>query len=106
MEITSEHLSAHIMEGGRVPHSQSSEPGFFATVLKIGHFHSLHWRPSWLSCINEYLAIWAIQVLRNAFYQGIWPHPPPPRNANNIGPYTFVMLFSGKADTPPPHCIT
>ena len=43
-----------------MPDSQSSEPGFespFATVSKIGHFRSLHWRPSWLSCINEYLAI-------------------------------------------------
>ena len=29
----------------------------FATVSKIGYFHSLHWRSSWLSCINEYLAI-------------------------------------------------
>ena len=27
---------------------------------------------------------------------------PPPRNANNVEPYTFVTLFSGKADTPPP----
>ena len=43
-----------------MPDLQSSEPGFessFATVSKIGHFRSLHWRPSWLSCINEYLAI-------------------------------------------------
>ncbi len=43
-----------------MPDSQSSEPGFespFATVSKIGHVRSLHWRPSWLSCINEYLAI-------------------------------------------------
>ena len=43
-----------------MPDSQSSEPGFeypFATVSQIGHFQSLHWRPSWLSCINEYLAI-------------------------------------------------
>ena len=43
-----------------MPDSQSSEPGFespFATVSKIGHFHSLHWRPCLLSCINEYLAI-------------------------------------------------
>ena len=43
-----------------MPDSQSSEPGFespFATVSNIGHFRSLHWRPSWLSCINEYLAI-------------------------------------------------
>ena len=30
-----------------------------ATVSKIGHFRSLHWRPSWLSCINEYLAIYS-----------------------------------------------
>ena len=40
--------------------SQSSEPGFeslFVTVSKIGHFRSLHWCSSWLSCINEYLAI-------------------------------------------------
>ena len=29
------------------------------------------------------------------------PHSPP-RNANNVEPYTFVALFSGKADTPPP----
>ena len=28
------------------------------------------------------------------------PHPPP-CNANNVEPYTFVTLFSGKADTPP-----
>ena len=28
----------------------------FATISKIEHFRSLHWRPSWLSCINEYLA--------------------------------------------------
>ena len=43
-----------------MPDSQSSEPGFespFATVSKIGHFRSLHWRPSWLSCTHEYLAI-------------------------------------------------
>ena len=31
----------------------------FATVSKIGHFRFLHWRPSWLSCINEYLAIYS-----------------------------------------------
>ena len=43
-----------------MPDSQSSEPGFespFATVWKIGHFPSRHWRPCRLSCINEYLAI-------------------------------------------------
>ena len=38
-------------------------------------------------------------MLRNSFFQGIWP-PPTPRNANNVEPYTFVMLFSGKADNP------
>ena len=31
---------------------------------------------------------------------------PLPRNANNVEPYTFVMLFSGKAVTPTPHGIT
>ena len=30
------------------------------------------------------------------------PHPPP-RNANNIEPYTFVTLFLGKIDTPHPY---
>ena len=34
------------------------------------------------------------------------PYHPPPRNANNVEPYTFVTLFSGKADTPTPHCVT
>ena len=29
----------------------------FGSVSKIGHFRSLHWRSSWLSCINDYLAI-------------------------------------------------
>ena len=41
-----------------------------------------------------------IQVLRIAFFLGIFPHPPP-LNANKVEPYTFVMLFSGKADTCP-----
>ena len=37
------------------------------------------------------------------FVWKLYPHPPP-RNANNIEPYTFVTLFSGKFDTPPhPH---
>ena len=43
-----------------MPDSQSSEPGFeplFVTVSNIGHFRSLQCGPSWLSCINEYLAI-------------------------------------------------
>ena len=43
----------------------------------------------------------AIQVLRNVFFREIGP-PPTPRNANNVGIYTFVTLFSGKVDTPPP----
>ena len=56
--VNVEHGSS--VDRGRMPDSQSSEPGFespFATVSKIGHFRSLHWRPCWLSCINEYLAI-------------------------------------------------
>ena len=43
-----------------MPDSQSSEPGFespFPTVSNIGHFRSLHWHPSWLKCINEYVVI-------------------------------------------------
>ena len=43
-----------------MPHSQSSEPGFespIATVSKIVHFRSFHWRPCSFSCINEYMAI-------------------------------------------------
>ena len=43
----------------------------------------------------------AIQVLRNAFFLGIWPQPTP-RNANNVELYTFVTLFSRKVDTPHP----
>ena len=35
--------------------SLASNPPF-ATVSNIGHFRSLHWRPSSLRCINEYLA--------------------------------------------------
>ena len=41
----------------------------------------------------------AIKVLCNAFSWKIYMHPSP-HNANNIEPYTFVMLFSGKSDTP------
>ena len=48
------------------------------------------------------ISLGAIQVLRNAFFGKLVPHPPP-RNANNIEPYTFVTLSSGKFDTPPPH---
>ena len=45
---------------GRMPDSQSREPGFeshFATVSKFGHFRSLHDGSVDSSCINEYLAI-------------------------------------------------
>ena len=42
----------------------------------------------------------AIQVLRNAFFLEIGP--PPPRNANNIDPYTFLRFFPENL-TPPPH---
>ena len=44
----------------------------------------------------------AIQVLRTMLFP--WqldPHPPP-HNANNVEPYTFVTLFHGTFDTPPP----
>ena len=36
-----------------------------------------------------------------AYRSKLDPHPPP-RNANNVEPYTFVTLFSGKFDTHPP----
>ena len=45
---------------GVVCSSQSRDPGFespFATVSNFGHFRSLHWCPSSLSGIDEYLAI-------------------------------------------------
>ena len=50
-----------------------------------------------------HICIGAILVLRNAFFF-FWkldPHPSP-RNANNIEPYTCVMLFSRKSAPPPP----
>ena len=47
----------------------------------------------------------AIQVLRNVFFWKLDPHPPP-RNANNVEPYTFVTLFSGTFDNPHPICVT
>ena len=52
--------------------------------------------------LKVFIFIGASQVLRNAIFLQIGPHPPP-RNANNIEHYTFVTLFSGKSDTPPPH---
>ena len=46
-------------------------------------------------------------MLRNAFSGEFDPHPPH-RNANNVEPYTFVTLFSGKAVIPHPpwHYVT
>ena len=49
---------------------------------------------------NMLLLLGAIQVLRNAFFLEIGPHPPP-RNANNIEPYTIVTLFPRKSAPPP-----
>ena len=36
---------------------QVSQGSNFCYRFEVWHFRSLHWRPSWLSCINEYLAI-------------------------------------------------
>ena len=49
----------------------------------------------------------SIQVLRNAFYLEIGPPPTlwPPRNAKNIGTYTFVTVFP-KNWTCHPICVT
>ena len=44
------------------------------------------------------IVLGAIQVLRNAFFWKLDPHPPP-RTANNIEPYTFATLFSRKSET-------
>ena len=48
---------------------------------------------------KSFPGIGAIQVLLNSFSWKIHTHPPP-RNANNIEPYTFVTLFPGKLYTP------
>ena len=56
-------VQAHVERGSSVVECRTRNqvnPGsnrLFATVSKIGHFRSLHWRPSWLSCLNECLAI-------------------------------------------------
>ena len=60
-------------------------------------FHSRMTRKFVLS----FLLACAIQVLPNPFFWKFDTHPPP-RNANNVKPYTFVMLFSRKSDTPAP----
>ena len=41
-------------------------------------------------------------MLHNTFFWKLDPHPPL-HNANNVEPYTFATLFSGKFDTPPHH---
>ena len=56
-----------------------------------------------MDSLDKYVTSRAIQVLRNTFFREFDPHPPP----HSVKPYTFVTLFSGKADTPsPPHGIT
>ena len=46
-------------------------------------------------------ALGALQVLCNAFLCKFDTRPPP-SNANNVRPYTFVMLFSGNFTHPSP----
>ena len=62
-----------------------------------------------MSCVRRkdckivgFVCLGAIQVLLNLFFWKLDPHPPP-RNANNIEPYTFVTLSPGKTDTPHLH---
>ena len=49
--------------------------------------------------------IGAIQVLRNTFFCKLDTHQYP-RNVNNVEPYFFITLFSGRSDTPIPYCAT
>ena len=46
----------------------------------------------------------AILVLRNAVFLKMDPHPPP-RNANNIEPYTFVTFLPENVAPPPPFAL-
>ena len=92
-------------------------PGFLVTGLKALVTALKSWthkkEVKTLSCMTcllisrAVLLLGAIQVLHNAFFRKIDTHTPP-RNANNIEPYTFVMLFSGKFYTLPPplHYVT
>ena len=51
--------------------------------------------------IQVVLLTWMqIKVLRNVFFWKLDRHPPP-RNANNIEPYTFATFFPENV-TPPP----
>ena len=54
-----------------------------------------------LRCKYLIVSLRAIQVLRSAFFWKFDTHPSL-RNANNVEPYIFGMLFSGKSDTLPP----
>ena len=53
--------------------------------------------------IQVVLLTWMqIKVLRNVFFWKLDRHPPP-RNANNIEPYTFATFFPENVTPPPPH---
>ena len=52
--------------------------------------------------VDMWPTLGAVQVLRKGFSMEFDPHTPP-RNANNVEPYTVVTLFSGKADSSHPH---
>ena len=47
------------------------------------------------------ICLWPFKCYVTLFFWKLYTHPPP-RNANNIEPYTFVMLFSRKFVTLPP----
>ena len=53
----------------------------------------------WSSCSCIYK--WSFKCYVTLVFWKLDSHPPP-RNANNIEPYTFVKLFPGKVDTPTP----
>ena len=48
--------------------------------------------------VRHLVAYGAIQVLRN-FFSWKFDTPPPPRNANNVEPNTFVTLCSRKSES-------
>ena len=50
---------------------------------------------------NKSITCGTIHELRNAFSRKFDTHPPP-RNANNVEPYTFVTVFFWKFDAPDP----
>ena len=75
-----------------------------STLNLYYHFHSWSQNNTFHKNVLLNIHVGAIQVLRNAFFLEIWPLPPP-RNANNVEPYTFVTLFSGKADTLSPSAL-